>query len=313
MCVNGRLICVVCLTFIFSTGSIVSQTIPYDTVVCFGDSTSDTGNVYNLTNSSWPPAPFYQGRFSNGPVWIEKLGIPTLLNYAYGSATTDNNLVPGTTEFNTSVPGIRQQIGLYKSKTDLTEVNFDRTLYAVWANGNDYYFNMSLSPSTVVNSLINGIQDLIQIGAKKILILTQIPLQIYPAAQLLNLNDFLSTLTLSHNTDLSNQIANLRSQNPQISFYLHNVSLLITNILNNTSRYGINSTQNCWITTNHIIVQLCSTPDTYMFIDEYHFTTRIHQMIADDVKSSIQTSHGLVLTAFSIYFYIILNLQMFIS
>lgn len=312
MGVNRRLICVVYFVLIFSVGSTVSQSIPYDTVVCFGDSLSDTGNVYNLTNYQWPPEPFYKGRYADGPVWIEKLGISTLLNYAYGGATTDNNLIASTSEYNTSVPGIRQQIALYKTQHDITKVNFDRTLYVVWANGNDYYFNISLNTSIVVNSIINGIQDLIKMGARKFLILNLAPLQIYPAVQMMNLNEYLIATTNAHNNDLSTQIINLHSQNPRISFYLHNVSSLITNILSNISQYGFNSTQNCWLTSNHTVIPLCSTPNTYVFIDEYHFTTRIHQIIADDVKTLIQNSHGIILTTFPLYFYIILNLHKFI-
>ncbi|CAF5179240.1 unnamed protein product, partial [Rotaria sp. Silwood1] len=93
---------------------IQSKKLPYDTIVCFGDSSSDTGNFYQLTNSKWPvDPPYYNGRFSNGKTWIEKLGVSNLINYAYGSATTDNNLVQGFTTLNVRVPGVRQQITKY--------------------------------------------------------------------------------------------------------------------------------------------------------------------------------------------------------
>lgn len=39
----------------------------------FGDSVSDNGNVYKLTDKQWPPAKYYKGRFSNGPVWAERV------------------------------------------------------------------------------------------------------------------------------------------------------------------------------------------------------------------------------------------------
>ncbi|CAM4780750.1 unnamed protein product [Rotaria magnacalcarata] len=46
-----------------------AQNVPFDTIVRFGDSHTDTGNVYNLTSHAWPIVPPYvEGRFSNGLV-----------------------------------------------------------------------------------------------------------------------------------------------------------------------------------------------------------------------------------------------------
>ncbi len=296
------------LIVIFSIYQAQCDGIPYDTIVCFGDSMSDTGNVYNLTDSKWPPAPYYQGRFSNGPVWIEKLNISNLMNYAYGSATSDNNLVVGITAFNTIVPGVRQQISIYKNSTDFKKINFARTIYVIWAGGNDYYFDPTLAPSVIVNSLINGINDLIQIGGQSFLIVNQPPLEAYPAVATENISDYLNTLTLQHNNDLSNSIQTLRSNFSNLSLYLFDVYSLITNILTNNSAYGINSTKNCWYTLNGSIIPLCTTPETYLFIDEYHFTTRIHQIIADNARKLFPMSKGTRKTSYSICFYLIMYL-----
>lgn len=40
-------------------------------MVVFGDSYSDTGNVWQLTKHTWPLDFYYRGRFTNGPVWSE--------------------------------------------------------------------------------------------------------------------------------------------------------------------------------------------------------------------------------------------------
>src|SRR4051794_6489859 len=40
-------------------------------IVSFGDSLTDTGNLYAATGQ--PPAPYDMGRFSNGPLWVEYL------------------------------------------------------------------------------------------------------------------------------------------------------------------------------------------------------------------------------------------------
>ncbi|CAF4799700.1 unnamed protein product, partial [Rotaria sp. Silwood2] len=33
------------------------KTLPFYTIVCFGDSNADIGNVYKLSNSKWPIDP----------------------------------------------------------------------------------------------------------------------------------------------------------------------------------------------------------------------------------------------------------------
>jgi phospholipase/lecithinase/hemolysin len=288
------------LIVIFFVYQIQSENIPYDTIVCFGDSMSDTGNVYNLTDFKWPLPSYYEGRFSNGPVWIEKLTIAKLVNYAYGSATSDNNLVIGVTEFNTVVPGVRQQIAMYKNATDLTKINFDRTIYVIWAGGNDYFFNASLNPSTVVNSLMNGINDIIQIGGTHFLIVNQPP-SVYPALILTNLSDYYTGLTLQHNSNLSNSIQTLQSNSSNLSIIFFDIYSLITGILQNSSAYGINNTQNCWSTLTGTVIELCTTPNTYLFIDEYHFTTHVHQIIADNAQKLLVTNNGKIKLSYSIF------------
>ena len=84
-------------------------------LVSFGDSLSDTGNIFDVTSKTLnalllvilfpeldppiPPPPYFNGRFSNGPVWLERLTEQLALdpaapserggfNYAVGGATT---------------------------------------------------------------------------------------------------------------------------------------------------------------------------------------------------------------------------------
>src|SRR3954468_4438171 len=76
----------------------------YSQIVVFGDSLSDTGNVNNQTFGISPGSGYYEGRFSNGPVWVEglatNLGVaaPTYSrgggrDYAYGGAHTGGGSV----------------------------------------------------------------------------------------------------------------------------------------------------------------------------------------------------------------------------
>jgi phospholipase/lecithinase/hemolysin len=43
----------------------------FSEIVVFGDSESDAGNVFELSGDTYPASPpYWQGRFSNGPVWV---------------------------------------------------------------------------------------------------------------------------------------------------------------------------------------------------------------------------------------------------
>ncbi|KAI8854302.1 hypothetical protein BC829DRAFT_222154 [Chytridium lagenaria] len=123
-------------------------------IVMFGDSVSDVGRAFNLTKNNGPPIPgnaFWQGRFSDGPVWIEVLAKDrkvALDSYACGGATTSDKLLrgflggkfseplrrDGSTIF---VPGIDTQINEYLDKKE--SVPKDNILYAIWAGGNDRF------------------------------------------------------------------------------------------------------------------------------------------------------------------------------
>src|SRR5271155_453790 len=70
-----------------------------DAIYAFGDSLSDVGNVYALSGDTIPGAPYVNGQFSNGPVWVQDLAAglglgplsPSQLggtDYAYGGAET---------------------------------------------------------------------------------------------------------------------------------------------------------------------------------------------------------------------------------
>ena len=94
---------------VVGTAAFASQTasaLPFTNMVVFGDSLSDTGNILISTGGAIPTAPYFNGRFSNGPVWIDTLtaglGLPAGAvasfaggnNYAFGGARTGTDASP---------------------------------------------------------------------------------------------------------------------------------------------------------------------------------------------------------------------------
>ena len=62
-------------------------------IVAFGDSLIDTGNVFAATGN--PPAPYFDGRYSNGSIWVEYLADKPDTSRTSGSRSR-SDFIPGT-------------------------------------------------------------------------------------------------------------------------------------------------------------------------------------------------------------------------
>jgi len=145
----------------------------YGTVVVFGDSLSDDGNMFAVSGGAIPPSPYFQGRFSNGPTWVERLvGYDSALNFAYGGARTDN-----TNNFD-PIPGAlgeREQIGQYLTSTGGAIPSGG--LVVLWAGANDINAATVLGPAatlaaagTAAQNQTANLSTVIQAGADTVLL-----------------------------------------------------------------------------------------------------------------------------------------------
>ena len=111
---RGAALAALTLAAVSTAGAAGAQT--YNRLVVFGDSLSDNGNLFAATGGTNPTSPpYFQGRFSNGPVFTELLGfnagrytagapVTGSVNYAFGGARTDSQASP---------PGMRNQLLAY--------------------------------------------------------------------------------------------------------------------------------------------------------------------------------------------------------
>ncbi|KAF8927029.1 GDSL lipase/esterase [Dissophora ornata] len=155
-----------------------------ENLIVFGDSYSDTGNEYKLSNKTWPLPSYDHGRFSNGPVWPERVASAKkykLQNYAFAAATSDSKLVQGYSgpSSTIAVPGFIQQIeSYYQPKANRKHA--EKSLFVVNFQGNDFFFDPSLDPQLVVNKLRDGINRLVKLGARNILVVKNINYGLIP-------------------------------------------------------------------------------------------------------------------------------------
>ncbi|GMN89067.1 SGNH/GDSL hydrolase family protein [Francisella sciaenopsi] len=122
-------------------------------ILIFGDSLSDTGNLYGYTNGIIPRStPYYRGMFSNGSVWTTMLSgtlenkIP-ISNYAVGGATAV--FEPSWTDL-----GLPYTIGTELQAYSLDDGAHDTTknLAIFFIGANDY---LTISANQDPNSLKN--------------------------------------------------------------------------------------------------------------------------------------------------------------
>jgi len=186
---------------------------PFTSMVVFGDSLSDTGNLFDATGGTQPPAgqPYFNGRFSNGPVWVETLaaglGLPNAAlrlslggsNYAFAGARTGLAGEP---------PGLLAQIaGIWGPANAVANPN---ALYVVVAGGNDLRDARSApgnnaatrqdAAQAAATNLFNSVALLAQKGAKNVLIANLPDLGATPEAALLGAQAASTDVTVRFNT-----------------------------------------------------------------------------------------------------------------
>lgn len=137
----------------------------YDQIVIFGDSLSDTGNLFNILQGQFPPPPYFQGRFSNGPIWVDqfvpKLGLHPnqVLNFSVGGATTGEgniaSLLAGTNL--PTLPGLLTEIDQYRTGLGQHSAN-PNALHVVFAGGNDF---LALPPDLLQGVAAGNLQSFI--------------------------------------------------------------------------------------------------------------------------------------------------------
>jgi phospholipase/lecithinase/hemolysin len=145
---------------------------PFSEIVVFGDSLSDTGNLFVASGGAVAGPPYFEGRFSNGPVWVEvlaaELGLPapaaSLLggtNYAWGGAETG----PGVSSFATPNVGLQLESFL----ADRGGCTGDE-LIVLAAGSNDLLWQAPFGPGHIVENLRKHILDIVAAGGRTILV-----------------------------------------------------------------------------------------------------------------------------------------------
>jgi phospholipase/lecithinase/hemolysin len=277
----------------------------YNRVVVFGDSLSDNGNLLALTAplipGGLPQAPYWNGRFSNGPAAVEHLALglgATLEGYAVGGATTGllNNQVPPVPELLPT--GLLSQVNSYVGLGSADAA----ALYVVWAGPNDF-----LNPATpdlgqvatqAITNLNTAVASLYTAGARHFLLPLLPDLGLTPRSLAQpGLPPVLSGLTDQFNAALSASYLQLQSALPGAQFTLFDVAGTQRDLLANASLLGFSNTSTaCFSGFVGVPGTVCADPSTHLYWDDIHPTARVHALLGQQMLAAVPepSTYGLM-------------------
>ncbi|MDP1580694.1 MAG: autotransporter domain-containing protein [Candidatus Didemnitutus sp.] len=268
--------------------SLLAQPAPrsYSSYFFFGDSLTDNGNTFALTGS--PPAPYFNGRVSNGITYAEYLRsglvahstaagtVKTNINFAFAGATA----APGS-----AVPNLAQQIGLYQSRAITAGAN---DLFVLLAGANDV-LNTIGNPATqngpavtaaaitATTAVAGAVQSLATLGAKNILVLNLPDISKTarfvtgsgaPAATLAQAG------SLAFNNDIAGRIGRLTLP-ADAKVTVFDLSAIFNRILADPARFGFTNVSQEFLGNGMV-----GDVNTFVFWDGIHPTTKAHAIFA---------------------------------
>lgn len=230
----------------------------YAAMYVFGDSLSDTGNVFAATTaqqlvpaippSVTPYATYWKGRFSNGPVAVEYLwklasrknsaelqpfvtagtvDKKSSVNFAFGGSASG---VQNPTPTGFSVPGLIGQVDLYTKALEKKKSK-PNALYVVWSGSNDYVQNITYDPYVVVGNIEKSIRALYDTGAQDFLVPNLPDLGRTPLVKAQGGSAQFTSLTKAHNALLAATLDSL-DKLPSIKIARLDVFALGENLVN---------------------------------------------------------------------------------
>lgn len=298
--------------FLFS-GMVVAT--PLHNIVVFGDSLSDNGNLYETMKHQLPPSPpYYEGRFSNGQVWIEHViasyfpqnPAMHLLDYAYGGAGVSEEEGDDDVLFT-----LRREVNTYLLAHN--DKASEDSLFVIWIGANNYLAFPPDAEKTLkdVNAgIMHSLQRLVEKGAMHILVVNLPDLGRTPAAVEFGSVDTMTYLSDEHNKLLNDTMDHLKQEYPNIQWLYYDLHHALEDVMANPQDYGFtNTTSTC---VNSVIEDITKTSvikmvtlvnpkinrdacDGYLFFDLVHPTALAHKILGERARVMLDEA-GIELT-----------------
>ncbi len=290
-----------------SSAFVSSEAIAQSRYVAFGDSLSDSGNFFAATGQ--PPAPYFQGRFSNGLTWVEQLAGPMngffpvgavnngrSTNFAFGGARTDN--AAGSPTAPNISGGTGAQIVNFAARGGRFGANDVATL---WAGANNIFQGIptaAANPATAqavmtgvatasANDVGNNLRALAGAGARTIVSIN-LPafagLPAYTSGAGLAANGLAGLSSGTFNAVLAGQQAAVAAANPGVNLISVDVAGLFNAIQATPGAFGFANASTACTAVASCALGSKAVQNTYAFWDDVHPTEAGHTLVAAAVN-----------------------------
>ena len=275
------------LVFVLAPVTVCAATPTFDSLYVFGDSYCDVGNALIATGGAEPAFPYYSGRFSNGPIWVDHiasvLGVPLTpslsggTDFAIGGAEVT---APVQTPKGT-IPSVPQQVLLYLSqhggKADPNAV------YFIEGGGNDIVNIKTGSPDVLGYQIALGLAQseflLRQAGARHFIIPNLFNIGLLPAAA--DHIAFATAASAAANVWL-NKLLFFERLLPRVRIIRIDINSLMNAVMKDATHFNfINVTTPCLTNT------VCLDPDHTLFWDTIHPTAFVHSFFAVAIENTL--------------------------
>jgi len=272
----------------------------YSAIYAFGDSLSDVGNVFAATGGA-VPAPlfpsgasaYFDGRFSNGPNWVDDLSarlglgpvLPSALggdDFAVGGAET------GTTSAHSAVPLVDLNAQVDEFKVVHTSPASD-ALYTLDIGANDIgdaisayvsnpTFDLAAFVAQAAGNTVGAVDELYAHGARNLLYYEVPDLSLVPAFA--GAGALGGELAAQFNADVLAGIKPLEATG--LAVYDAPVFSALQTVVSDPARFGFANVTSPCLSGNYASPgSECADPDHYLFWDSEHPTAAGHALTAE--------------------------------
>lgn len=292
----------------------------FSAIVAFGDSLSDLGNTAaQLPDEVTGYNSYYydQGRWSNGPVWVEnlarRLGLSALQrNYGtnlYGTDFAWGGSTSGTGYTSEFLANLDEQVQLYIAlrTTQYAQMpDISTTCFTIWSGGNDviYYVedDTPVTPQQICDHIAKAITALYHEGGRYFVVPNLPPLGDKPnylkvQAYHDKANDFVN----EYNPLLQTRLELLKQQLSGVTIVPFDVYSVFLDVIMHPGTYHLTYVKEPAFTPNDDPFEdygsVVSDPDEYLFWDNTHPTRVGHAIIAQALQIVVARTLGAPLGA----------------
>jgi outer membrane lipase/esterase len=270
------------MVLVLGVASVAVVASAFDRVFTFGDSLSDTGNTFIASFGFAGGPPYWNGRFSNGPVWVEgfsaDMGGAAVAhrlggtNFAYGGAEANTGSALSTL----LVPNVGTQIGLWQAAGN----TFSATdLVVLWAGGNDFVTANSTNPLGVAANMATHMNTLYGLGARNF-VLPNLPMLGYIPRYVGTANESVfNARSVTFNNALAGHAADLRAR-PGATVYEIDVASLFNEVRLNPGAYGFSNVTQGFLDAGGNV-------NDFMFFDDIHPTAAVHEILRQSATEAV--------------------------